>query len=271
MAKEKIPIIKTLIRLTTVLVVGFGFGATARAACSAEQTARMIRYEIDSETIDRLCAQPAVADSSTDVADRLIAILESRDSEDTDPLPTPQSPDPQSRPEQRQAVIFGYSPSLPFFGLSVAYDRRFDERSFLRFRFDQDAVRAASDTATVQYHYVRRFLGAAYLRPFTAESRFYYSLGGGLAQNFMQYRHTILAKEVRAQGNGIVMTASLGWRIGGRFFFQLDCQSASYLIYMDDYEEEDIPQITNHRFIAAKGWEASKNPNRILLHLGFRF
>jgi hypothetical protein len=67
------------------------------------------------------------------------------------------------------------------------------------------------------------------------------------------------------------MTAALGWQIGQRLFFRLEGRIGGYLAYSGQYDQEDIPDIPNHRLIAETGWQASKSPNRLTAAIGYRF
>lgn len=252
-------------------LLNLGMAAKAQAQCSEEQKARMIQNNISQKTIDKVCNPQTAGDSSTPPVDTLIKVPPEKES---DSLPRDEMPErsiSQNQTERRHGIGLGVSLSFPFLGTALFYDLGMKDNAIIQFQYNNDAVTTTSASGSVQFKHERRSLSGSYRTPFFQNSGFYYGVGGGIGQNSMQYQNSDLGFDQTVQGGGVMLFAEIGWQTGDRFYFRLDGRMAGYLSYADDYETEQIPDVSNHRSIADEGWEASKNPSQFIAGLGFFF
>lgn len=160
---------------------------------------------------------------------------------------------PESRMHQKNGLGFGLGlGTMP--GVLFFYDHNLDGFSQLHVQADINAKSAQSFFGDSKITATREMLLTTYRYFFTPNSGFYVGAGGGYANSKLEYNSTSIFGgtpiQYSSQMSGIFLLGEVGWQGRDGYYFHVGLQPAGYISNNDNYNENNIPNVSNHRSVA---------------------
>ena len=112
-------------------------------------------------------------------------------------------------------------------------------------------------------------------RSFSPEFGWYYGGGFGLVTTTLDYRYSDwlsgITYQYKAEANGSGILLDIGWQGYDGYYFSIALQPLSVLNSEDDFDVNQIPDVSNHRQYTQEQWDASQSGGRLLLGFGWYF
>ena len=181
--------------------------------------------------------------------------------------------------EQRQRIGGGMSlsPLSYFFGVIAFYEFKLDSSSPYNLR-----AQTVYDFATVtgegtSMGITRLFIDAKVEIPLETIKHSYVGFGGGYGQNTLSYNNINTGQSYSANGGGLYAIGEIGydkywdWQETRQVALNVGLDLGFYLVYNDDYDENRISNVTNHRTIVNEAWSAAQQIIRLNVSFGGTF
>jgi len=181
---------------------------------------------------------------------------------------------PESRMNQRDGLGFGLGVA-PLVGAHVFYDHNLSGYSQLHIQANFNTGSAESIFGTSKIKATREMLFATYRYFFTPNSGFYVGAGAGYADSKLEYSSTdffsIAQNQYSSKMSGVFVLGEIGWQGRDGYYFHVGLQPATYIQKSDNYDVNNIPNISNHRSTANDYHNYQKELSQLTLGFGWFF
>jgi len=176
------------------------------------------------------------------------------------------------RMQQKNGLGFGPSISS-MLGIILFYDHNLSNNSQLHIQLNGNA------SSRYNYFYEpiiktsRNMILTTY-RYFPAENKgFYLGAGGGFVNSKLTYDNysTSAPYKYTSESNGVFVLGEVGWQGNDGYYFHVGLQPAAYLSSNDNYDVNNIPNISNHRVAANEEQANLKILSQLSIGFGWFF
>lgn len=181
---------------------------------------------------------------------------------------------PESRMNQKNGLGFGLGIS-PLTGTHVFYDHNLGDYSQLHIQVNANYGSAQNILGTTKIKASRNMLLATYRYFFTQNSGFYLGAGAGYADSKLEYSSTDIFSGAQTQYSskmsGVFVLGEIGWQGRDGYYFHVGLQPAAYIQKNDNYDVNNIPDVSNHRSAADDYHNRQRELSQLTLGFGWFF
>jgi hypothetical protein len=174
------------------------------------------------------------------------------------------------RKQQKNGLGFGLGiSSVP--GITLFYDHNLSGKNQLHFQIDSNASSRSNLLGEELLKSRRGRILTTYR--FFPVGGLYLGLGGGYANSTLEYNASSLATpyQYTSNINGLFLIGEIGWQGKDGYYFHVGIQPAGYISSSDNYNENKIPNTSNHRSTANQEHRNLKNLSQLSLGFGWFF
>ncbi len=177
------------------------------------------------------------------------------------------------RIQQNNGLGFGLGiASMP--GITLFYDHNLSATSQWHTQLDMNAMKHSSLFGGQTIDTRRNMLLTTYRYFFNDNSGFYVGAGGGYSSSEFEYNNSsYYATPYRytSKASGVFLLGEIGWQGIQGYYFHVGLQPAAYISSSDNFDINNVPDVSNHRSVANDDHDAMKKLSQISLGFGWFF
>jgi hypothetical protein len=193
----------------------------------------------------------------------------------TDAQPAPKKTYADWHSQQKNGLGFGLgATSMP--GIILFYDRNLSSTSQWHTQLDVNAMSRSTILGDQVIKTQRNMLLTTYRQFFSENSGFYVGAGGGYANSKFEYNGSTLypsytSYQYSSTAKGVFLLGEIGWQGIQGYYFHVGLQPAVYVASSDDFNINNVTDISNHRSVANQEHDAQKQLSQVSVGFGWFF
>ncbi len=172
--------------------------------------------------------------------------------------------------KQKNGLGFGLgATSMP--GVIIFYDRNLSGTSQWHTQLDVNAMSRSNILGEQVIKTQRTMILTTYRHFFGENNGFYVGAGAGYADSKFEYNSSYSPTRYTSKANGVFILGEIGWQGIEGYYFHVGLQPAAYISSSDNFDINNIPNVSNHRSAATQEHDAQKQLSQVSVGFGWFF